>query len=166
MKKEKSRKIGTEWVFLTTMVVVYLIVGLTDFGLLLRVLTSFKKILYHILPIIPLIFGLIFVTNLFLDPKRIRRYLGSESGLKGYIISIIGGILSTGPIYMWYPLLKELKEKGMRTSFVAIFLYNRAVKIPLLPIMIFYFGFPFVIILTVLMTIFSVVNGILVEKLI
>jgi hypothetical protein len=45
-----------------------------------------------------------------------------------------------GPIYAWYPLLKELREKGAANSLIAIFLGNRAVKPFLLPIMISYFG--------------------------
>jgi hypothetical protein len=40
------------------------------------------------------------------------------------------------------------------------------VKIPLVPVMIYYFGLKIVVILTVLMILFSIANGLLVEKLI
>jgi len=73
------------------------------------------------------------------------------------------GILSHGPIYVWYPLLKDLKEHGMRTGLVTVFLYNRAIKIPLLPIMIFYFGISFVIILSIYMIIASIFQGKIIE---
>lgn len=161
---ENLKKIGFEWIFISTVVIVYLIIGLIDSGLFWNVVSSFKTILFRILPILPLIFGLIFVSNLFLDHKRTKRYLGSESGLKGYLISVFGGIASTGPIYMWYPLLEDLKEKGMRESLAAVFLYNRAIKLPLLPVMILYFGWSFVILLTVLMIVFSLINGVIVER--
>jgi len=49
-------------------------------------------------------------------------------------------VISMGPIYAWYPLLKELRGKGATNSFIAVFLGNRAVKPFLLPIMISYFG--------------------------
>ncbi len=160
------KEIGTEWIFLSIVVIIYLIVGLLDFELFSEVVTSFKNISLRILQILPIVFGLIFVSNLFLDPKKTRKYLGSESGLRGYLISIVGGIISTGPIYIWYPLLEDLGKKGMRTSLIAVFLYNRAIKIPLLPIMIFYFGWSFAVLLTILMAFFSIINGLVVERLV
>ena len=48
---------------------------------------------------------------------------------------IAAGIISTGPIYAWYPLLKDFKEKRAGGSVIAI-LYNRAVKPFLLLVMI------------------------------
>lgn len=69
--------------------------------------------------------------------------------MKGWIFSIVAGILSIGPIYVWYPLLSDLREKGMRTSFMGTFLYNCSVKLPLLPIMIYYFESIYTLILTV-----------------
>jgi uncharacterized membrane protein YraQ (UPF0718 family) len=100
-----------------------------------------------------------------LSSKRITKILGAESGIKGYVLSVIFGILSTGPIYMWYPLLSDLREKGVKNSLIVIFLYNRAVKIPLLPMMIYYFGSLFVLVLTIYMIVFSIINGLIVEKL-
>ena len=79
------------------------------------------------------------------------------------IISALFGIVSHGPIYVWYPLLRDLKQHGMRSGLVAVFLYNRAIKIPLLPIMIFYFGVFFVIILCIYMIIASVFQGKIIE---
>lgn len=164
--KMNLRNIGNEWIFLFTMVIIYLLVGLIDFEIFSEIISALRNISIRVLKILPLIFGLIFLSNLFLERKKTRNYLGSGSGLKGYLISVSGGILSTGPIYMWYPLLKDLKEKGMKTSLIAVFLYNRAIKIPLLPIMIFYFGWSFVAVLSVLMIAFSLINGAIVERLV
>jgi len=71
-----------------------------------------------------------------------------------------------GAMYLWYPMLAELKTKGMSNALIAAFFYSRAIKIQLLPFLIYYFGWPFVIVLTVYMIIFSVVNGWLVEKIV
>ncbi len=166
MIRKILNKIGAQWFFLTIMCVAYLIVGLVNFTIFENTILAFVGLFWKILPILPLIFGLILLSNLFLDPKRITKYLGRKAGFKGWFISIFGGILSTGPIYMWYPLLSDLKEKGMKNSFIATFLYNRAIKLPLMPMMIFYFGWPFTLVLTALMIIFSVTNGLIVEKLI
>lgn len=92
--------------------------------------------------------------------------MGKEKGVKGWLIAIGGGILSTGSIYMWYPLLKDLKEKGVRYGFISVFLYNRAIKIPLIPIIITYFGVKFVVVLTLVMVFVSIIQGLIIEKII
>lgn len=97
-----------------------------------------------------LIFVLMVLINLLLKPARVARLLGKSSGVKGIALSAAAGIISTGPIYTWYPLLKDLKEKGAGDSPIAIFLYNRAVKPFLLPIMVAYFGWLYVLVLTIL----------------
>ena len=79
--------------------------------------------------------------------------------IPGIILSASAGIISTGPIYAWYPLLKDLREKGAGESSIAIFLYNRAVKPFLLPVMVGYFGWLYVVILTIIMVIASVIVG-------
>ncbi|RKY02749.1 MAG: hypothetical protein DRP55_02440, partial [Spirochaetes bacterium] len=79
------------------------------------------------------------------------------------IITIIAGIITHGPIYVWFNLLKEMKKNGMRTGFIAIFLYNRAIKIPLIPVMIYYFGTLYTVTLMIVMIITSPIIGLFVE---
>lgn len=67
---------------------------------------------------------------------------------------------------MWYPLLADLREKGMREGYIATFLYNRAVKVPMLPLMIFYFGLPFTLALSLWMIVLSVIQGVCINILI
>ena len=110
-------------------------------------------------------FPFLLLANLLLRPQSVKRYLGKEAGLKGWFASVVAGILSMGPIYAWYPVLSELKNKGMRTALIATFLYSRAVKLPLLPLMIYYFGPVFTLMLCVYLIIFSIINGAIVEKL-
>jgi uncharacterized membrane protein YraQ (UPF0718 family) len=98
-----------------------------------------------------LVFLIMLLINLFLKPASVAKFLGKGSGIKGIILAAVAGIISTGPIYAWYPLLKDLRDKGAGESSIAIFLYNRAVKPFLLPVMIGYFGWLYVVILTILM---------------
>jgi uncharacterized membrane protein YraQ (UPF0718 family) len=72
-------------------------------------------------------------------------------------------MLSHGPIYIWYPLLEGLREQGMRSGLVAAFLYNRAIKLPHLPLMVYYFGTMFVVVLLMYMVIASIIMGKLIE---
>ena len=146
-------------------IAIYLIFTVFNTQLILNSLNTFKSLVVSILPTLVIVFLLMFVSNLLLNEKKITKLLGSESGMKGYVLSVVFGILSAGPIYMWYPILADLREKGVKNSFIVIFLYNRAVKIPLLPMMIYYFGSLFVLVLTIYMIIFSIINGLIIDKL-
>ncbi|MBW1767613.1 MAG: hypothetical protein JRJ65_11245, partial [Deltaproteobacteria bacterium] len=55
--------------------------------------------------------------------------------------------------------LKELQKKGVKNSLIAIFLGNRAVKPFLLPMIISYFGWTYMLILTVFTILGSFANG-------
>ena len=150
--------------FLILIMLLYLVCMIFNFDLCTTAFDSFLGLLKKILPIILIVFALMFFSNLLLEAKKITKYLGHESGVSGFLLSVVFGILSAGPIYMWYPLLADFKEKGMKNSLITTFLYNRAIKIPLIPMMIYYFGLKLVIILSLYMIIFSVINGLLVEK--
>jgi len=122
-------------------------------------LTNTGSIFSHMIVPISLVIVLMLVLNLFLKPAQIVKFLGEGAGIKGVILSTVAGIISTGPVYAWYPLLKDLREKGARDSFTAIFLGNRAIKLPLLPIMISYFGWVYVVILTIFTILASICAG-------
>ena len=158
-------KVGASGIFLSFGVVFYVILGIIDFELMRNALFVLGKLILRIFPVLILVFGIMFMTNLFFEAKSIVRILGEGSGLRGWIFAISGGIISSGPIYMWYPLLSDLKERGMKNSLVAAFLYNRAVKIPLIPMMVLYFGWTFTIFLSIYMVLFSMINGLAVETL-
>ncbi len=150
--------------FLILIIFLYLVCAILNFDLFIVALSRFVELLKEVVPIILIVFIIMFFSNLLLETKKITKYLGHNSGISGFFLSIVFGILSAGPIYMWYPLLADFKEKGMKNSLIATFLYNRAIKIQLLPLMIYYFSLKFTIILSIYMVIFSVINGILVEK--
>jgi phosphoenolpyruvate carboxylase len=53
----------------------------------------------------------------------------------------------------------------MRASLAAVFLYSRAIKLPLLPLMIQYFGTNYTLVLCLYLLGFSFVSGALMAKL-
>ena len=95
-----------------------------------------------------LVFIFMLLINLFLSPEKIMNFLGREAGFKGLFLSATAGIISAGPIFAWYPLLKHLRDKGASSAALATFLCNRSVKPFLLPIMVSFFGWRYVLILT------------------
>lgn len=153
------------WGFLFIVALLFGVVGSTDIELAQKIATTFSSILIKILPVLGLVFFLIFISHLVLSPKKIRNYVGAESGFKGWVLAILTGILSTGPVYAWYALLADLGRQGMKRSLIAVFLYNRAVKLPLIPLLIYYFSFAYSVILSLYLIVFSVLTGLLMERL-
>jgi len=164
MKRISEKLNSGSWIFLLSMIIIYSFLIIFKFDLGIKVIRQFLILLVKIIPVFILVIFLLFILNLFLSPRKITKLLGKESGIKGWLLAIGGGIISTGPIYMWYPLLKDLRDKGMRNAYLVAFLYNRAIKPALLPMMIYYFGFPLVAVLCIYMILFSIINGLLVEK--
>ncbi|MFW5977393.1 MAG: permease, partial [Candidatus Nanoarchaeia archaeon] len=72
--------------------------------------------------------------------------------------------LSSGPIYAWYPLLEQAKQKGLHIKYICALIYARAIKIPFIPILITYFGVIYTTTLLVFLIIFAIVQGIVLEK--
>ena len=122
-------------------------------------LRSSGHVFINIIVPLCLVFLFMLVLNLFLKPAHIAGFLGKGAGIKGIALSAAAGIISTGPIYAWYPLLNKLREEGAGDSLIAIFLNNRAVKPFLLPMMISYFGWTYVLILTVFTVLGSIPVG-------
>ncbi|WP_305907645.1 hypothetical protein Q9L42_014760 [Methylomarinum sp. Ch1-1] len=162
-EQQKNRYHG--WTFLVLVLFAYGLVGILNPEASIRAPTFFRQSMGKLIPVLGLIFLLLLIANLVVDPKRISRYLGKQSGLQGWGMAVIGGIVSMGPIYAWYALLSELRQKGMREALIATFLCSRAIKPPLLPLMIHYFGVTYTWVLCLYLIIFAVINGLLVERL-
>lgn len=161
MKRKKEISYGLY--FLGLVLLLYLVLYLLEPASIQKALWASGEVLVTIAPILVIIIGFMVLFNYFITPKTVSKYVGQGSGVKGWLLAIATGILSHGPIYIWYPLLQELREAGMRSGLVAAFLYNRAIKLPLLPLMIYYFGTVFVVVLLVYMVIVSVIEGKLIE---
>jgi len=160
----KSKKVRYPGIyFLGAVLFLYLIISLYTPGNIAKSLTASLDMFIHVLPALVLIVFFMGIVNHFVYPRTLSKYVGEGSGVKGWLLAICTGILSHGPIYAWYPLLKRLRDQGMKSGLIAVFLYNRAIKIPLLPVIIYYFGIRFVVILSVYLIIGSVVQGYIVE---
>jgi uncharacterized membrane protein YraQ (UPF0718 family) len=163
---EQTRKRGHgNWWFLAAVLGGYAVLSVMDAQAALQALSFFGRVMKQVLPVLGLVFVLLLLSDLILDEKRIRHYLGQHSGLKGWLTALFGGVLSVGPIYAWFAMLAEMRHKGMRDALIAAFLYSRAVKLPLLPIMVHYFGVAYTLVLSFYMLLFAIISGIVVERL-
>lgn len=165
-KSTKQHKPGKgSWFFLVTVLLIYVVFALLNRELTSSALTMFNQLLSKVIPVLILVFLFIFIINLFMEPAWIKKYLGQHAGLTGWLVALVGGVLSTGPVYPWYALLRDLREKGMKSSLAAVFLYSRAIKLPLLPMLIHYFGMTYTLVLLGYLTVFAIASGLIMEKL-
>lgn len=161
--EKRAKRKNISWYFVAVVIFAYIIIACVDFSLFSRSISLFSTIIIRLIPIFVIIYILMTITHYFVTPDFITRHF-SESGIRKWFFIIIGGILSTGPIYMWYPLLADLRKKGIQCGYIATFLYSRAIKIPLLPVMVLYFSVKYIVILTVAMIVISVVQGITINR--
>ncbi len=161
--KMKIKNISKAWYFVLIMLIIYSALYFLNPNLFNKSINFFTNIIIKIIPIFILIFFLMIIMNFFVTTKTITKHF-KDKKIKAWFFAIISGIISTGPIYMWYPLLKNAQEKGVSHGLISCFLYNRAIKIFLIPIMIFYFGIKYILILSVLMIIMSIIQGITINK--
>ncbi len=122
-------------------------------------------VLLFIIPILAVVFFLMALLNTFVDEKSIAKHIGEGSSLKGWSIALVSGILSHGPAYVWYPLLQDLRNKGINDGLIITFLYARAIKIPWIPMMISYFGLSFTVIFSIYILVGALLQGLLSNQL-
>ena len=118
----------------------------------------------HLLPVFLVVIVLMGIFTALMSAKRITQLLGRQSGIKGWAIAVVGGILSHGSSYIWYQMLANLREQKVRDGLLVTFLYARAIKLPWLPLMISYFGYAFTALLMFYIIIGALVQGLIVEK--
>jgi uncharacterized membrane protein YraQ (UPF0718 family) len=127
-------------------------------------LQRFGETLINVAPVLMFVFTVMFLINIFVKPAAIKKHLGSDSGIKGWMYAILGSILIAAPPYILFPFFGELQKQGMKSSLIVIFLSNRNVQPPFIPVMIYYFGTPFTVVISVYILIFAVINGLVLGK--
>lgn len=157
--KEKKRFSFQGLYFLGSVVFLYILLFLFYPVTMQSSLKASAVIFIQIFPALVMIILFMGLMNYFVRPEAISKHVGEGSGVRGWLLALSTGILSHGPIYAWYPLLRDLRDQGMKPCLIVVFLYSRAIKIPLLPLMLYYFGTAFVATLAGYMIIAALVQG-------
>jgi uncharacterized membrane protein YraQ (UPF0718 family) len=161
----RKRKLGG-WIFLALVGLAYAVTALIEPPRAGRAWAGFLDMLGGVAPVLVLVFLLMLLAERYLSAERARAWLGRESGPRGWLLALLAGVLSTGPIYPWYALLARLRTQGMRPALIAVVLYARAIKLPLLPLLAHYFGLRYALVLSLSLAAFALVNGLAIERLV
>lgn len=140
-------KLWINWIFFYFILIIYLTSIFINFDFFKNVLFDFLNIfIKQIIPILFIIYILMFIFNILIEKETIKNKIEKSSKLTKYFFVIIWWIFSTGPVYMWYPLLKKLKSNWLNYGHIATFIYVRAIKIPFLIFMLSYFWMKYTLI--------------------
>jgi len=152
------------WIMLLLTLVIYIVTAFFNSDVALASLQKSFEIIKSIAPIIVIVLFLMAIFTTLVKPKKMVKHIGDDSGLKGWIIAVFGGVLSHGSTYIWYPVLSQMRNEGAREGLIVAFFYARAIKLPWIPVMIAYFGLTFTLLLSLYILVGAVVQGIIADK--
>lgn len=98
----------------------------------------------EMISVIPPIFILLGLLDVWVDRAVMMKYTGKGSGLKGALIAFILGSAAAGPLYAAFPVAGVMLKKG--SSMLNVFIFIGAwstTKIPMLTFEAANLGFPF-----------------------
>lgn len=89
--------------------------------------------LLEMLTILPPIFTLLGLLDVWIERETMMKYMGVGSGLKGAVIAFVMGSAAAGPLYAAFPIAGVLLKKGVGLTNVFIFIGAwSTTKIPML----------------------------------
>lgn len=97
----------------------FLLFFLPDIGRTALYIT--KANIIEMLAIIPPIFILLGLLDVWIERETMMKYMGEDSGVKGGIIAFIMGSAAAGPLYVAFPIAGVLLKKGVKLTNVFIF---------------------------------------------
>jgi len=141
MKVIRKAKENLFIIFIATAYITMFIIK-ADMGI-----ASVENSFYYIkemIMIMPVIFVLTALLDLWVPKEKILKYLGKEAKSKGIVLSLALGSISAGPIYAAFPLCVMLHKKGASVRNLVIILSAWAViKVPMLLNEMKFLGFEF-----------------------
>ena len=96
----------------------------------------------------------------------ILKHLGEESGFRGLLLGAALGTAIHGPLVGVFPLLKTLLNKGARLGVVVAIVSTWAIKVPMIPLELSFFGWRFTLARQLLLFASAFVMAPLMERLI
>lgn len=157
-------KFWVNWIFFYSVLLIYFVSIFINFDFFKRVWVDFLNIfIKQIIPVLFIIYTLMFIFNILIKKEAIKEKIEKSSCLSKYFFVVVWWILSSWPVYMWYPFLKKLREHWLNHGHITTFIYARAVKIPFLVIMIAYFWLKYTIIFNLVIIFLSVLLWLLIN---
>jgi len=151
-------------IFFGIVLVVYIVLWALNPSWWVQVGSYFlKTFLNKILPLLVMVYFLMFVLSFVWDNKLVKKWLAEWKYWHKLIFSALWGVIVSGPLYVWYDFLKELKNKWLTNGHIAAFIWARGIKLPFLAMMIGFFGLNFTLIYNLVLLVFAFLVGLVVD---
>ena len=119
----------------------------------------------EMLKIVPPIFLLIGLLDVWVPRETMMKYMGKDSGVKGILISFFMGTLTAGPLIAAFPVAMVMLKKGARYANVLFFLMIWASsKLPILFYQTTTLGLTYTIVTNVTLIVVYLVGSLLFER--
>lgn len=122
-----------ENLFIAVLILAYIIMFILNPAMGTESVINSGYYIKEMLMIMPVIFVLTALLDMWVPKEKIMRYLGKDAGAKGVFLSFVVGSISAGPIYAAFPMCVMLHKKGASIRNIVIILSSWAViKVPML----------------------------------
>ena len=122
-----------ENLFLVMIALAYIIMFIMNPAMGINSVKNSGYYIKEMLMIMPVIFVLTALLDMWIPKEKIIQYLGKEAKAKGVFLSFVVGSISAGPIYAAFPMCVMLHKKGASIRNIVIILSAWAViKVPML----------------------------------
>lgn len=156
-----------ENLFFSLVVLAYIVLAIVSPSMGLKSVQNSGYYIKEMLMIMPVIFVLTALLDLWVPKEKIMQYLGSESKGKGVFLSFVIGSVSAGPIYAAFPMCVMLRKKGASIRNIVIILSSWAViKLPMLLNEVKFLGPKFMIVRWILTVIAIIIFSWITDKII
>ncbi len=147
------------------LVIVNIVVGFALPEIGLKSLNLTKQNFIEMISVIPPIFILLGLLDVWVDRATMMKYTGKNSGLKGVLIAFLLGSAAAGPLYAAFPIAGVMLKKG--SSLFNVFIFIGAwstTKIPMLTFEAVSLGLTFMLTRLVLSIIGILIIAVTTEK--
>lgn len=125
---------------------------------------SFSSLL-EMLSIIPPVFILLGLLDVWIPRETMMKYMGKEAGVKGGIFAFLMGSFAAGPLYAAFPIAGVFLKKGVSLTNVFIFLGAwSTTKVPMMLFEITQLGGKFAVVRFVINVVGIVILAVIMEK--
>ncbi|QWB99555.1 permease [Mycoplasmatota bacterium] len=152
--------------FLVLSIILLIIITIIDINLTYTALENSGNQILSMLMIVPPIFVLIGLFDVWIPRQTIISLMGEGSKARGMILAFVLGAFSAGPTLIAFPLAMLMLKKGAKYSNVIFFLMVwSSLKLPIVFYQITTLGMKFSLIINITMLLVFIVSSLWVDKL-
>lgn len=165
MGGDVMKKLIKEYKWTIGFLIIIGIMGLYNNSYATNSLNIAKSNIITMLSVIPPIFVLIGLLDVWVPKETMIKYMGDDSGLLGLFLAFLLGTMAAGPLYAAFPIAGLLLKKGAKFSYVIFFLGTwTAAKLPLVLFEMTSLGVKFTLIHVSSMLILYFIGSIIIDK--